>query len=335
MCELDSGYLLYLFDYNRHGVSHIAESILLYLDFKSFVAFKQSCSTVYSFVVHSHIEDVKLRYKLQRDWRTGEAREDLIQHLPEGNKPTNNPVNSVGNNQKNIVTYLLSLNNGKNVLASIDKIIYLYDSQTKDLICQYTNNNENLEKHVVTRFDVASKSTEKYVIGGSTNGVLSIWNLHTGVLCSSKQLFGIISGVKCKGDVIVTSHFGKAYDIGCVSVRIMKSPEDLTVVWSAYQDIMPIFCFDFNDKFICTIEWLGTFDRAHVGSAVVYTRSNPSNMCSLQNSKKCSYERFDLSEENEALERQKLALGLIDNLTAATSRRYWKIISKYFADLKK
>lgn len=221
-----------------------------------------------------------------------------------------------------IISYLLTINNSQHILASINKIIYLYNSKTKDLICEFTNTNDNLELHVITRFDIATVTTEKYLIGGSTNGILSIWDLHSGVLCSSKQLFGIISGVKCKDDVIVTSHFGKAYDIGCISVRIMKSPQDLSVVWSAYQDIMPIFCFDFNEKYICTVEWLGTFDRAHVGSAVVFTRSNPSNLCTLQNSKKCSYDRFDLSDENEALERQKLALGIIDNLTAATSRRY-------------
>ena len=72
----------------------------------------------------------------------------------------------------------------------------------------------------------------------------------------------------------MTSHFGKAYDIGCVSVRQMKTTAELPVVWSSYQDVMPVFCLDFNDKYLCTIEWLGTFDRAHVGSATVYKRSD-------------------------------------------------------------
>ena len=45
------------------------------------------------------------------------------------------------------------------------------------------------------------------------------------------------SGVKCKeeGDLIVTSHASKAYDIGCISIRKMVTPTELTVVWSAYQ----------------------------------------------------------------------------------------------------
>ena len=45
------------------------------------------------------------------------------------------------------------------------------------------------------------------------------------------------SGVKCKeeGDLIITSHASKAYDIGCISIRKMVTPTELTVVWSAYQ----------------------------------------------------------------------------------------------------
>ena len=69
----------------------------------------------------------------------------------------------------------------------------------------------------------------------------------------SKQLFGIVTGVKClhQEQCIVTTHAGctilqraksfycitsgKAFDMGVVSIRKMVSPSELTVVWSVYQ----------------------------------------------------------------------------------------------------
>ena len=52
----------------------------------------------------------------------------------------------------------------------------------------------------------------------------------------------------------MTSHFGKAYDIGCVSVRQMKTTAELPVVWSAYQDVMPVFCLVASPAHIITLE---------------------------------------------------------------------------------
>ena len=54
----------------------------------------------------------------------------------------------------------------------------------------------------------------------------------------------------------------------------MISPTELTVLWSVYQDIMPIFCFDCSPSYIMTLEWLGTFDLVHVGSASLYSRAD-------------------------------------------------------------
>ena len=54
----------------------------------------------------------------------------------------------------------------------------------------------------------------------------------------------------------------------------MISPTELSVVWSAYQDIMPIFSFDCSSNYILTLEWLGTFEMVHVGSASLYTRGD-------------------------------------------------------------
>ena len=97
----------------------------------------------------------------------------------------------------------------------------------------------------------------------------------------------------------MTSHAGKAYDIGCISVRrlVSRDTEDkagdrveLAVVWSAYQDVMPVFCVDVTDKFILTLEWLGTFDMVHVGSATLYTWN------SIDETGKYKYFRRDFSE---------------------------------------
>ena len=54
----------------------------------------------------------------------------------------------------------------------------------------------------------------------------------------------------------------------------MISPTELSVVWSAYQDIMPVFCFDCSRHYILTLEWLGTFEMVHVGSASLYSRGD-------------------------------------------------------------
>ena len=110
----------------------------------------------------------------------------------------------------------------------------------------------------------------------------------------------ICVGVKClsrkstqsseEDDLIVTSHAGKGFDIGCISVRRMVSPSELTVIWSAYQDVMPVFCVDVTDRFILTLEWLGTFDMVHVGSATLYTWN------SIDETGKYKYFRRDFSE---------------------------------------
>jgi hypothetical protein len=38
--------------------------------------------------------------------------------------------------------------------------------------------------------------SDSFLIGGSTNGMLSVWDLSTGALLSSKQLYGRITGIK-------------------------------------------------------------------------------------------------------------------------------------------
>jgi len=56
------------------------------------------------------------------------------------------------------------------------------------------------------------------------------------------------------------------------SVRRMISPTETEVVWSATHEVMPIFCFDINTRWLVSLEWLGFFNGTPVGSAAVYSR---------------------------------------------------------------
>ena len=48
-----------LFDVNRGGFFDVAEQILSYLDYASFIRFKQTCKMVYQFIKSSNIEQVR------------------------------------------------------------------------------------------------------------------------------------------------------------------------------------------------------------------------------------------------------------------------------------
>lgn len=72
----------------------------------------------------------------------------------------------------------------------------------------FTNSNDNLERNQVTEFDLLNNC----IIGGNNNGILSIWDFTTGELLVSKQLFGIITGLKCfpAENTVITTHAGEA-----------------------------------------------------------------------------------------------------------------------------
>ena len=119
-------------------------------------------------------------------------------------------------------------------------------------------------------------------------------------------------GVKCLESerLIVTSHAGKGYDIGCVSIRRLVSPEQLEVVWSVYQDMMPVFCVAATTQYILTLEWLGTFDLVHVGSATLYSRQG-----------QFLFLRQDFSEVR-AVDTRRSAQGLFRNLEQLQNLRF-------------
>jgi len=303
-------YLAVLFDQERSGLSHIGLQIAQLLDLRSLVALKRTATLFLSFLSEKPAVEAKaLARKLRKDW----AAQPKIQELslsPEavGRYPSPPlPVKSVkilndgrailaGVGKSVLLFPFSSLKQGQSAKKTVEKEIssqVVEGAQLKIPLTgnslnakiseafgsdigqcgaklEFTNSCENLEKNEVTEFDVLGD----HLVVGNNNGTLSVWDLNTAQMTVSKQLFGIVTGVKCleEEQSIVTTHAGKAFDMGVVSIRRMVSPTELIVVWSVYQDVMPIFDFDVTSKWLVTLEWLGTFDLCHVGSTTIYNR---------------------------------------------------------------
>jgi len=306
-------YLAVLFDQERSGLSHIGLQIAQLLDLRSLVALKRTASLFLSFLSEKPaVEGQALARKLRKDWAAEPKIQELSLSLePAGRYPSPPlPVKSVKilNDQRAILagvgkSVLLfpfsSLKQGQSAKKTVETPVQVISSQVvegaqlkipltgnslnakiseafgSDIAkcgakLEFTNSCENLEKNEVTEFDVLGD----HLVVGNNNGTLSVWDLNTAQMTVSKQLFGIVTGVRCleQEQAIVTTHAGKAFDMGVVSVRRMVSPTELVVVWSVYQDVMPIFDFDVNSNWLVTLEWLGTFDLCHVGSTTIYNR---------------------------------------------------------------
>ena len=78
-----------------------------------------------------------------------------------------------------------------------------------------------------------------YIVSGSQDGILAIWSISddSGECIVQKQLFGRIEVAQVKYELLVTAHFGIAYDVGCITVRQIVSPVELPVIYSVYQVI--------------------------------------------------------------------------------------------------
>jgi len=276
-------YLAVIFDNNRGGLLHIVENICRNLDYHSFVSLKQSCKLVYSYLQHTNLEEEIFREKLQDDWRFGHPQQKDIPFK----------LNYPQSNQSPAVTNTKIINDGNYILVSIENIIYQFDfkieiqsiisNQTevtditehpeleqKKPSKTFTNPDQDESHNQITQFDMLGD----YLIAGNKNGILSIWDVKSGDLLSSKHLFGNITELHCveEENIIVTSHIGKDFGFGCISIRRLVTPTELTVLWSDYQDTRTIFNFDINKQFVVTLEWLGTFDTVRVGGASVYNR---------------------------------------------------------------
>ena len=317
----------FVFNVDREGFRHIGENIARKLDYHSLVSLKQSCRLFYIFLQNTSVEEEVLRDKLHKDWQVGKAAEFEL-HLPLSSSVSNVKI----------------INEGHDILVSIGKNIYQYDltntvedtpaeektlqlfnvfslkslnptsgsdqnGNIKNPVREYIDENESLEINQITQFDIL----KDYLVSGNNNGILSIRNLESTELLISKRLFGIITGVKCREeeDIIVTSHAGKAFDVGCISVRKLVSPTELSLLWSAYQDVMPVFNFDMNHKYILALEWFGTVNMIHVGSATVYSKGE-------------GYLMRDLFDERAVDSRSADAAGLING--RFTSSKIFKYV---------
>ena len=298
-------YLAAVFDHERAGLRHLGEQVISLLDLRSLVALKRTCHLLHAFLTHlPHLEERALEAKLRLDWQCAPSVRGLdlpptaavtsvklvedgkrmlagigkSVHLLPNCRLSQPPASGEGgplvppSAASGTVVEGLRLRVPLPSTSLTSKASQAFPGleDASLAIRTFTNTNDNLEKNQVTEFD----TMHSWLVVGNNNGTLSVWDIHTGELLVTKQLFGIVSGVRClpAEDTIVTTHAGKAFDMGVVSVRRMVSPTELTVLWSAYQDILPIFSFDVSSKWIVTLEWLGTFDMVHVGSASVYSR---------------------------------------------------------------
>ena len=310
-------YLAILFDNNRGGLLHIVENICRHLDYYSFVSLKQSCKLVYSYLQHTDLEEEILREKLQDDWRIG--RPTQIEIPFQLSYPPSYPIPAV--------TKTKIINDGNDILVSIENITCQFDfniettptisNQTKgtDLTelpelepkkasKTFINPDQNEIHNQITQFDLLGD----YLVVGNNNGILSIWDMRSGDLLSSKHLFGNITELRCveEENIIVTSHIGKDYGFGCISIRRLVTPTDLTVLWSDYQDTRTIFNFDINKQFVVTLEWLGTLNMVRGSGASVYNREQ-------------DYQRRNFCEELESI---KSAEDLRNNIVLKENKRF-------------
>ena len=93
-----------------------------------------------------------------------------------------------------------------------------------------------------------------FIASGSQDGIMAIYALETGECLCQKQLFGRIEVVKAKDDILATAHFGKDYDMGCITVRRIVSPNDLPVIFSIYQ-VRKFFLLIFLVNFVLVRNW--------------------------------------------------------------------------------
>jgi len=259
----DSDYISLVCNYDREGLRHLGKHLLSLLDWRSLVRLKRASRQVWYFLQQvPHLEKQALASKLAQDWGSGSPR--VKKTLPSPAGPYQEKV---------LATRML----GRSVLVSTERAIHLLPEGIKFLTAEQEERREpsnkmssRSEESEIRHFDLLNN----WLVAGGSNGILSVWDLKTAKLVSSRQLFGMITGLRCLPDeqLIATSHASKAYDCGVISVRRMISPTETEVVWSATHEVMPIFCFDINTRWLVSLEWLGFFNGTPVGSAAVYSR---------------------------------------------------------------
>ena len=272
-----------IFDSKRTGLQHIGKKICSYLDYHTLISFKRTCKLAYSFLFYCTSEHQIFTKKLFEDWRSGEASEI---NIPLDFPPTAS------------VTNVKVINDGNDILVSIDKSVFLYNlyqnNQTSSIISNimydkineltsltgldsrvpakvFSDKNENREKSKITQFDILKDC----LVAGNHNGGLSIWDMESTILLNSEQVAGVITVLRCleQESILAISHIGKDFGLyGCITLYRMNSSTELEVLWFMDQDVMPIFDLDISCKYLVSLEWLRTSEDIRMGSAKVYYR---------------------------------------------------------------
>ena len=86
-----------------------------------------------------------------------------------------------------------------------------------------------------------------------------MWNLSSGELLLTKQLFGRIEKVIWKDGYIVTAHTALRFDSGCVCVRKYEDDLCMPVVFSKVEERLLAIDVDFTASVLVVLEWAGTF----------------------------------------------------------------------------
>ena len=254
----EANYLDFLFDVNRGGLREITDKIVGYLDYKSFVNFKRSSVNVYAFFNQNpHLEEQKLNRKLASDWTSGNYRDHMVQ-------------------APGLVSCADIFDDNERVAIGVNENVQICDIKNSETLHVLSGNDS-----CVTC--IAVLSSMDVVASGSANGKLMLWSNETGNLRLVKQLFGRIEALRWKQDqrYLLSAHFGRSYDAGCITIRLVESPENLTVIFSLYQDVFPVFCVDISNKYLATVEWSGTFNNVHAGIINVYKNFEPTPITNL------------------------------------------------------
>ena len=86
-----------------------------------------------------------------------------------------------------------------------------------------------------------------------------MWNLSSGELLLTKQLFGRIEKVVWKDGYIATAHTALRFDSGCVCVRKYEDDLCMPVVFSKVEERLLAIDVDFTASVLVVLEWAGTF----------------------------------------------------------------------------
>ncbi|TRY73931.1 hypothetical protein TCAL_14622 [Tigriopus californicus] len=267
MDQGNHNYLQIIFNLNRIGFNQITERIILDLDYFSLIQFKRSAKFVYTYLKNTKLESKVYHRKLKSDWN---------QELPE---PTKFQTNDT------VPLYAEFFANERKFLCSLGHRICKYDIATQSEELIFTGH-----KSIVTCLEVIN---DEYLISGGYDGTLIVWDLITTEILDEKQLFGRLSVIKFQDDFLVTGHFSnpRTGDVGCVSIRKFQGPKSMPVVFSMFDELLPVVTLDFvvRSGLIAILEWKGTYEGVESGMVSVYKFASKDYIGSLSDDVRGNY----------------------------------------------